>query len=185
MLFVSWEKIMLYFGGGESFKAVPEEFVARAMLYNTSIKILEDYAPFGSGLASFGSFASGEYYSKLYVKYSIDGVKGLMKNDYSYVADTYFPCLVQFGYIGVVLFLLFLFYLVRKSFLLLKKGRMDHSEYFIMVLLIVGYFIIESIADATFTSHRGFFMMMLLALILSEQKRTVETTVSEKNISAD
>lgn len=185
MLFVSWEKITLYFGGGQSIEAVPEDFIARAMLYDTSFKILEDYVPFGSGLASFGSFASGEYYSKLYAEYSIDGVRGLMKNNYSYVADTYFPCLAQFGYVGITLFILFLFYPVRKSFILLRREGMENPKYFIMVALIIGYFIIESIADATFTSHRGFFMMMLLGLILSEQKRITDAVVNEKNISTN
>lgn len=183
MLYVGWDKITLYFGGVESFEAVPEDFIARAMLYETSTKVLEDYAPFGSGFASFGSFASGEYYSELYAKYSIDGVRGLTKSDYSFVADTYFPCLAQFGYVGIVLFILFLFYPVRKSFLLLRREGMENPKYFIIVSLIIGYFIIESIADATFTSHRGFFMMMLLGLILSEQKRIAYEIINQKNIS--
>lgn len=182
ILFVSWEKITLYFGGGESFDSVPEDFIARAMLYDTSIKVLEDYAPFGSGFASFASYASGEYYSKIYTKYSIDTVRGITKSDYSYVADTYFPCLAQFGYVGIALFLLFLFYVVRKSFLLLKKGKMINGKYFIIVSLIIGHFIIESIADATFTSHRGFFMMMLLGLVLSEQRRVEENPTDQMKL---
>lgn len=180
ILFVSWDKITLYFGGGESFDSVPEDYIARAMLYDTSVKVLQDYVPFGSGFASFASYASGEYYSKLYKEYSIDGVRGLTKRNYSYVADTYFPCLAQFGYVGVVLFLIFLVYPVKKSFLLLKQADYKHGKYFIITSLIIGYFIIESIADATFTSHRGFFMMMLLGLIISEQKRVVQGIIREK-----
>lgn len=180
ILFVSWEKITLYFGGGQSLDSVPEDFIARAMLYDTSVKVLQDYAPFGSGFASFASFASGEYYSKLYNEYSIDTVRGLTKRNYSYVADTYFPCLAQFGYVGIVLFTLFLIYPVRKSFLLLRRSDFQYGKYFIITALIISYFIIESIADATFTSHRGFFMMMLLGLILSEQKRVVDSLEKEK-----
>ena len=40
-----------------------------------------------------------------------------------------------------------------------------------IVTLIIGYILIENIADATFTSNRGFFMMVFLGLLCAEQKR--------------
>ena len=42
----------------------------------------------------------------------------------------------------------------------------------IIVLLICGFLFIENVADATFTSNRGFFMMLLLGFVLSNQKET-------------
>ena len=39
-----------------------------------------------------------------------------------------------------------------------------------MVLMIIGFFIIEGTTDSTFTTHRGFFVLMLLGLILSDLK---------------
>lgn len=42
----------MYFGVGKSLDSVPEEFMARAMLYVTSFEIFKDFFPFGSGFAS-------------------------------------------------------------------------------------------------------------------------------------
>lgn len=174
MLAVSWQKMVMYFGIGGSIDSVSEDFIARAMLYKTSLDVFTDYFPFGSGFASFASFPSGVYYSKLYAKYDIDWVPGINKNDYSYIADTYYPCLAQFGIVGVFLFLLFFLYIFQKSLTLYKQSRQD--KHFIIPFLIIGYFLIESIADATFTSHRGFFIMMLLGLSLSESKHYIRKT---------
>lgn len=176
LILVSWQKLVMYFGLGESIDSVPEGYLARVMLYITSIDVLQDYTPFGPGFASFASFASGEYYSPLYAKYGLDQIAGITKDDYSYIADTYFPCLCQFGYVGLFLFFWFFFYLVRKSYLFLQKEQ--SGKYFIITLLIIGYFLIESVADATYTSHRGFFMMMLLGLVLSEQKRKMNAKIN-------
>lgn len=168
MVLASWKKMVMYFGVGKSLDSVPEEFMARAMLYVTSFEIFKDFFPFGSGFASFASHSSGVYYSPLYAKYGIENVKGISKNNYSYIADTYYPCLAQFGIIGVFLYILFFAYIIRKAYKLFLSTQKE--KYFIIHFLIIGYLLIENIADATFTGHRGFFIMMLLGLVMSEQK---------------
>lgn len=168
MVLASWKKMVMYFGVGKSLDSVPEEFMARAMLYVTSFEIFKDFFPFGSGFASFASHSSGVYYSPLYAKYGIENVKGISKNNYSYIADTYYPCLAQFGIIGVFLYILFFAYIIRKAYKLFLSTQKE--KYFIIPFLIIGYLLIENIADATFTGHRGFFIMMLLGLVMSEQK---------------
>ena len=72
-----------------------------------SIEILADYFPFGSGFATYGTFASGVHYSDIYAQYGMDNIYGLTKSYYSFVADTYYPSLAQFGVVGVCLFFLF------------------------------------------------------------------------------
>lgn len=168
MIAVSWQKMVLYFGVGKSIESIPEGFLARAMLYTTSVEVFTDYFPFGSGFASFASYSSGVYYSDIYSKYGIENIKGISKNNYSYIADTYYPCLAQFGVVGVVLYLLFFLYIIRKAYRLFLETHIE--KYFIIPFLIIGYLLIENIADATFTGHRGFFIMMLLGLVLSEQR---------------
>lgn len=178
MVAVAWNKMVMYFGVGTSIDNVSEDFLARAMLYKTSFDVFKDYFPFGSGFASFASFPSGVYYSNIYEKYNIDWVVGINKHNYSYIADTYYPCLAQFGVIGVILFLSFFIYIYNKSQKLYKVSQKD--KHFIIPILIIGYFLIESIADATFTSHRGFFIMMLLGLALSESKYYIKTTTKNQ-----
>ncbi len=184
MLAVSWKKLVLYFGVGQSLDSVPQDFLARAMLYTTSWEVFKDYFPFGSGFASFASYPSGVYYSGIYEKYGIQYIKGISEDNYSYIADTYYPCLAQFGIVGVILYFLFFLYIFRKSFLLFRKSM--SAKHFVIPFLIIGYFLIENIADATFTSHRGFFIMMVLGLALSESKYILNTKLaSGKKDSAE
>ena len=137
----------------------------------TAFEIFQDYIPFGSGFASFASFSSGTHYSEIYEKYGIESVKGISRDNYSYIADTYYPCLAQFGIVGVVLYLLFFLFVFGKALKFYKRNLSD--KHFVIPFLIICYFLIENIADATFTSHRGFFIMMLLGLVLSESKLLV------------
>ncbi len=171
VLFFTYRKIDAYFIGGGDFAGDNEEVrstIARAAFYVNSIDILKDYFPFGSGFASYGTYASGVYYSDIYVQYSMDGIYGLVKNDCPFVADTYYPVLAQFGVVGVFLFFLFWGYLGVNS---LKYYRIAHKET-LMILMIVIFFMIESIADATITSNRGVFIMMLLGLLFSDLRKT-------------
>ncbi len=167
IIFVAKDKISLYFLQGISDDA-DKDLVARFALYATSGSILMDYMPFGSGFASFATHASGVFYSPIYTEYGIDGVWGLSKTFKSFISDTYYPSLAQFGFVGIILFISFWFYLIRKAYLYFIKTNNTH--YMILAIIIVGYFAIENIADATFTSNRGLFFMMFLGLIFSDMK---------------
>lgn len=171
IILVGWSKIDLYFAISGDVEDVESGLVARLMLYMTSLDVLIDYFPFGSGFASFASYASGVYYSDIYVKYGLDKIWGINSQDYSFIADTYYPCLAQFGVVGILLYVYFIFFILRKSYMFFRKSQ--KVKYLMIPLLIVGYFLIESIADATFTGHRGYFMMMFLGLVLSEHKQII------------
>ena len=168
MMIVVWEKINLYFV--QSLNSDNEkDLIARFALYVTSFEIFKDYIPFGSGFASFATFSSGEYYSDIYVKYGIENVWGLSKQFHSYIADTYYPSLAQFGVVGVGLYISFWIYIIRKAY---GYFRISHNiKLFLLVLLIVCYFVIESTTDSTYTTHRGFFVMMILGLVISNMKQ--------------
>ena len=140
------------------------------VLYKTSFEIIRDYFPFGSGLGSFATHASRICYSPIYTEYGINNVWGLSKSFDSFIADTYYPSLAQFGITGVLLYISFWLYAIKKAFQSFKKTGQTHL--IIIVLLICGFLFIENVADATFTSNRGFFMMLLLGFVLSNQKET-------------
>jgi hypothetical protein len=180
-LFVAKDKIEMYFVQGFT-QDVEMDYVARFALYNTSFSIFADYFPFGSGFASYATHASGVYYSHIYAEYGIDSVWGLSKSYTSFITDTYYPSLAQFGVVGVALFMLFWVYVVIKG-VSIHAGQ--SLLYFSLALIIVCYFLIENIADSTFTGNRGLFMMLLLGYVLSnlfhEKEELVETTeVTEK-----
>ena len=164
--YVAKDKIELYFitggfGGGRS----EEDLYARMALYYYSIPIFTQYIPFGSGFASYGTYASGVYYSKLYNRFGMDHLYGLTESNPNFVADTYYPVLAQFGFVGVALFFSFWIYLTSRA---MKAYRVGMKKESILVLLIVFFFAIESTSDATITHNRGLFIMMLLGLLMSD-----------------
>lgn len=179
IVLVGWQKLDLYFAISGDAEDIESGLLARMMLYATSIDVLKDYFPLGSGFASFASYSSGVYYSPLYAKYGIDKIWGMNSTDYSYIADTYYPCLAQFGVAGILLFCGFFFFIIRKAFLIFRGT--EKPKNLIISLLIIGYFLIESIADATFTGHRGFFMMTILGLIFANRNEQISLNYLEKN----
>lgn len=182
MLFVAWKKIDLYFYHAMTAMDESErDMIARYVLYATSPQILADYFPFGSGFASFGTYYSGAYYSSIYMEYGIDNVWGMTKSHYNFVADTFYPSLAQYGVVGIFLYLLFWIYILRKAIRFSSKAQ--DKKYISMVLMIIGFFAIEGTTDSTFTTHRGFYVLMLLGLILADLKRihTGEKAVENKS----
>ena len=178
IFFVAKQKIMFYFlsglTGGEE-----NDYLARFVLYGTALMIFTDYFPFGSGLGSFATHASRVVYSNTYSEYNIDNIWGLSKSHDKFIADTYYPSLAQFGIIGVLLFLSFWIYIIKKAFNLMKLTQ--DTLPITLVIITTGFLLIENVADATQTSNRGFFIMMLLGVILGEQKAKIENSALINN----
>lgn len=167
ILFVARDKIVFYFSSViMENSAMDEDMIARSMLYLTFPNILRDYFPFGSGLASFATFHSGLYYSDIYMEYGLDSVWGLSKSAPSFVSDAFYPSLAQFGVVGVILYISFWVYLLRKTFIYYKNHPNPRLQYVFVVILIIGFLAIEGTTVTTFTAQGGFFVMMLLGVIL-------------------
>ena len=162
-LLLTWQKIAIYYIDGAMNS---REMWSRPAMMVTALLILLDYFPFGSGLASFGTHVSGEYYSKTYAEYNIDKLYGLSKEYPSFIADAFYPELAQFGVVGLILFCCFWFWVVKKGVSLQNVNPRD----FFLVLAIFIFFLIEGIADATFTHNRGLFILILLGMILPPYK---------------
>lgn len=181
IIFVAWQKIDLYFYQAlTSIDESQNDMIARYVLYATAPQVLTDYFPFGSGFASFGTYYSGAHYSHLYLDYGIDNVWGMTKQDYSFIADTFYPSLAQFGIVGILLYLFFWLYIFIKALRFNKKAA--SKKHLFMVILIIGFFAIEGTTDSTFTTHRGFFVLMLLGMILSDLKRLYTEKRINKNM---
>ena len=182
ILFVAREKIQFYFMPAIT-GDIENDYLARLALYSTSYSIFLDYFPFGSGFASFATYFSGVYYSNIYAEYGIDSIWGLSKSYTSFVADTYYPSLAQFGIVGVLLYGMFWLYIVRKvtTFNLTNKN----IHLFSITVCIAGFLFIENIAEATFTGNKGAFMMAFLGYafsnLLINQDKTAIKECNDKN----
>jgi hypothetical protein len=170
VILVAWPKIDFYFYQGIVGGDVDKDMMARLVLYANMPTVLMDHIPFGSGLASYATFASGSHYSPLYAKYGIDNVWGMTRDYYSFIADTYYPSLAQFGFVGIGLFITFWVYLLARARAFWMMNREGNKYHLYIIILIIGFFAIESIAATTFISYTGVFLMMMAGLVLSEMK---------------
>jgi len=170
VIIAAWSKINFYFiQGGIGNPRDASDYYARAALYYFSTDIFKDYFPFGSGFATYATFASGKYYSHIYNDYGMDAMHGLTARQPDFIADTYYPALAQFGVVGAILFFTFWGVLTKK---VVKSFDKSNMKDFTINILIVLFFLIECTSDATITHNRGLFMMMLLALSMNSQRKT-------------
>lgn len=159
-IFVIWTKFSYYvlygFGDGSG--------VARSMLYITAAIILKDYFPFGCGLGSFANHASRVWYSQLYDKYGISRLHGMTRENPSFIADTYYPVMAQFGVAGIAIIAAFWIKRYREI-----KSLCDHTLYK-TGLSIMLFMAIESFADTTLIGNRGGMLMLLLGIICGKAR---------------
>ena len=137
-------------------------------LYKTSVDILKDYLPLGSGFASFGTYASGLYYSKMYSSYGLTSIDGLSQKDWFSVSDSYYPSLAQFGIVGIILYLFFWGVILSKALARFKEK--GDTQLFVLVLIVASFVFIENMSDSFFTSNKGYYMMMFLGVLFGKKK---------------
>ena len=58
--------------------------------------------------------------------------------------------------------------------------KTTNIQYFVIFILSAGFLFIENVADASFTSNRGLFIMMFLGLLLSAQKTQYQELLAEQ-----
>ena len=169
VLYVAWGKINYYFISSGLFSGTEEknDSFARAMLYVSTPNILIDHFVFGTGLASYATYSSGEVgYSKVYENYNIENVWGLQEGDCPFVSDTFFPELAQFGIVGIVLFFYFWIWVYKK--IKPKDTDVESLQLYKIGLLIIAFITIESVAGSAFLQGSGIIAMILLGFVVRD-----------------
>ncbi len=184
ILAVSWKKIEYYFITGNSDTFDPDVMAsyARPVLYVTSFFILCDYFPFGSGLASFASFASAENYSQLYYEYGLNYIWGLSPSMPDFICDAFYPSLAQFGFVGIILFIYFWTYTYGYLRVLIRFDYQKYKYQFCIGVMLMCFVFIESIASTSFVQFYGMMNMMLLGII-SAKGYEIKNQIKEENIT--
>lgn len=150
--------------GWDQFAAYQETGEARGELLRTSFAIANESFPLGSGFASFASnvTAQPEYYSPLYYKYGINLIYGLGFVHTHYLSDTFWPIVIaQFGYIGLVILSLSLYYLFRSA---AHRQRTLNIRVLVPVLL---YLLISSTSESSIFNPMAVYLGLCLALMLA------------------
>lgn len=172
-IIVIWDKFYFYFIEGTTnlSSSNPEEFArnfARPMLYATFGMILIDHTLLGSGLASFATYASQHNYSNLYFEYGLDKIWGLSPSFPNFICDAFFPELAQFGVVGIVLFIMYWRWIYKWPLALIRYHHEQYRYQFVVAILVIAFFLIESVGNSAFVKMSGMMMMMILGMICGE-----------------
>lgn len=162
ILVVTWSRFDTYYVSGAS-----NSELARPMTYKTSLKILLDYFPFGSGMGSFACNGAWKFYSPLYYKYQLYDIWGLNEGG-GFICDAYYPTLAQFGIVGVILF--YQFWKRR----LMAINKIIDMRYYRVAIITFCCLAIEQTADSSWLSGKGMGYCMLLGLCLNANRNLLE-----------
>lgn len=163
VVLIAWNQIVFYFFSSTA---------SRAVALNTSIQIANSLFPLGGGLATFGTNASGMYYSRAYVIYNLSNRWGFMKDNYAYIGDGGWASIIgQFGWIGTIIFICIL-YLLLKS-ILNRNRNAQHAE-ILPYISVLGYLLIASTNEAIFTSAYAIFFGLILVIMLKKDVKRKE-----------
>ena len=138
------------------------EDTPRQLITEKSIEIANDFFPIGTGFGTFGSFASGEYYSSVYALYGLNNVYGLMEGATFFLYDTFWPMILgQFGYIGTCLYLLTLSVIFIK---IQRDSKFEDKNVYLAKLICFAYLLISSAAETSFVNPIAIPLALILGL---------------------
>lgn len=142
---------------------------ARSVLVSTSFQIATDHFPLGSGFATFGTHLSGENYSPIYKIYQIENTYGLSENNPKFVSDNFWPAILgEFGYIGLIIYVIILVILYKK----IHKKYKQNREVYITALLPFLYLLVASTAESAFLHTMSVSMFFIISIALNTDSNT-------------
>ena len=105
--YVAFPKISFYF--------LENSNRARSALLRYGLVIMKEYFPFGTGFATYGTFAAKKYYSLLYYKYGMNNLYGLSVENGDFLMDNYWPAIfAEFGIIGTIILAFILLNILKR-----------------------------------------------------------------------
>jgi len=149
---------------------------ARTALYYTSVRIASDHFPLGTGLASFGSYASRLFYSNTYHDYSIANIDGVAPGSPEYITDTFWPMVLgEGGIISFVGYMAFLAILGLQAWSGLKRREYDQASACrsLAVLFLLTASMLESLASQIYgSSLQAAIIFIPAGAVLAEQLKS-------------
>lgn len=152
-IFIASDQLSNYYENGDS---------ARSMLTSAGTWVANNFAPFGSGFATFGSAvtASVENYSPLYYLFGFDSYFGLSPLNPHFVSDTFWPTVAaQLGYIGAVCYALAIIMIFKLAY-----DRFEEKKRGIVVVVVVIYLAISTTASSALFAPQWVYVMFVLYL---------------------
>lgn len=151
-----------------------DQVTPRALFLTNGIKTANDYFPFGAGYSSYGSNMAKIHYSPLYVKYGFNKVWGMNEEEEQYLNDNFWPMIAgQFGWIGVFLFLIILFFLFNIISKQIPQKQLKIAGYIIFFQLLFS-----SVGGPIFVHYIGCINILIYSLVLAVSKHNNSCIVS-------
>lgn len=159
---VAWKQIAFYYVRlmGAS---------ARSIMTITSITILKDFFPLGTGFGTFASHSASVNYSPVYEMYGFSRFWEVSSNNPdAFLDDTFWPIILgQTGIIGSIAYITLLFFIIERCFYI----RKDNKILYMSSLFIMAYLLISSMAEPAFNNSIAIPLGFLLGIIFRVDKR--------------
>ena len=137
---------------------------ARSIMFLTSLHIMKDYFPFGTGFATFASHSASAQvnYSPVYIKYGFDTIWELRNSTIgTFFDDQFWPIIFgQTGIIGTICYVFVLIFLFKKIQKLYKKSLNIYCG----CLFVFIYLMVSSIAEPAFNNSVAIPFALVLAI---------------------
>lgn len=150
-LYIAWDQISFYY-------IELAERSARAVMTQTSLQIMKDYFPIGTGFGTYASAVAGEHYSPVYVLYGFPYIYELRISG-EFFSDTFWPIII--GQTGAIGTMCYIFALVR-IFLKTIKVRFLDQKVYASVLFVCVYLLISSTSESAFCNAISIPLAMML-----------------------
>jgi hypothetical protein len=139
---------------------------SRIVLVRTSLNLARVFFPIGSGYATFGTMASGQYYSKIYDIYGLSDKWGFSLDAYSFIGDGGFSSVMgQFGIIGFAI-IIYMIFIAYKSIVIYRSANLN----ILPVLSVFSYLLIAGSSELSIASDYSILFAYCLTLIANKYK---------------
>lgn len=133
----------------------------RRLFIKYAFKTANNYFPFGSGFATYGSDQASRNYSHLYYQYGFSKLNGMNPDNPAFLSDTFWPMAIgQFGWVGSILYAI----VYLRVFLTLKNDKFSNEKRAFVYACYLQY-MIHAIGSAILSSSAGMIGFMGLALV--------------------
>ena len=134
----------------------------------TSLLIIKDYFPIGTGFGTFASHSAAVNYSPVYIKYGFELIYELRNSSKgTFFDDQFWPIIFgQTGLVGTVSYI----YLLVQLFRRIQGMYRQNQNSYMAALFVFIYLMISSIAEPAFNNSVA--IPLAMALVLAMKKRT-------------
>lgn len=154
--------IILYLGAEKMESTYSDEGAGpRAIFLYSGLKLMREYFPLGLGFATFGTDMASKNYSQVYYDLGFQNLWGMSPEDPRYLHDTYWPAIMgQFGFVGVVIIVLVLFYICKEVKVKYSDNRLSAT----LAVFVLFTLLFNSTATPAFFVSYTVFLFMILPL---------------------